>query len=639
MNRLFKFDRPLRGHEEDAPAIADEKYVVICDGVGGGGQNKHTVDGEVRSSAYLGSRLLSKTCKEFFDANYDRICENMANAGEIVAELKSTIKNAFDEYVKKYSLVKLFKGKDMRMLPSTLVAVVYKQNGDTIDALVINAGDSRAYYLTPSGGLQQISKDDVDGDVDAYEKSTKINNCVSQDREFYFNYGYYQLKAPCVIFASSDGCFDYIETTMAFEFDMEALLCGHKDKLKDDPTAFGEAVGDVIVKLTGLQDDCSMAACVFGLSDEFLIRLSERASAIKKEYVDPSNQLSVAIKSATSKNTAEIQALQPGIRKAEDALDAVIFERITKELGKLLKADAATGEPLSGLGAVLSELDEWKAFKADVDKRRTGAAEEHKKLREEYEALHKNLIEKYYALRREEHEANVTEVTVINGTAYFSNLDGEMKKEDQFNRLREEYVRSVSLLNSEMIRPTSSGVYSVLDRDFFEHINELFARATGALSAWTETSRQLVEDVMDRSKPLTDDQLKDEFNMNWGSFFNGLRHNTRFTELCSMHDTCRDMQKQLNEYREFDQSDAEKMLDEFISKNKDKLINTVKASAEAAKLGDLPEYTEYKKLSERYDQLYSEITPNVEKKLAIWTKYKAGYELFNNAINRGVVNG
>ena len=73
----YKFDIPL--HNEDAPAVSDEKYLVVCDGLGAGGQNKHTINGETHTSAYYGSRLLSQICSEYYKENYDVILENLKN--------------------------------------------------------------------------------------------------------------------------------------------------------------------------------------------------------------------------------------------------------------------------------------------------------------------------------------------------------------------------------------------------------------------------------------------------------------------------------------------------------------------------------------------------------------------------------
>ena len=86
----FTVNKPLKGHDEDAPAYADDRMLIVCDGLGGGGQNAYLIDGEKRTSAYLGSRKISVACQEFFSAHYDEFCENMQNPGFLIAELKTS---------------------------------------------------------------------------------------------------------------------------------------------------------------------------------------------------------------------------------------------------------------------------------------------------------------------------------------------------------------------------------------------------------------------------------------------------------------------------------------------------------------------------------------------------------------------
>ena len=159
----YKFDRPL--HNEDAPAIATDRFLIVCDGLGAGGQNKHTINGETHTSAYYGSRLLSEICKEFYDKNYSVIMKSVSDKealNRIVEELKTTIKNRLNQFVEENRLTKTIKGKSIKLLPSTLSSILYKVNDSSIDVVVISAGDTRAFSLSPQYGLQQLSKDDVD---------------------------------------------------------------------------------------------------------------------------------------------------------------------------------------------------------------------------------------------------------------------------------------------------------------------------------------------------------------------------------------------------------------------------------------------------------------------------------------------
>lgn len=284
-------NKPLKGHDEDAPAYADDRMLIVCDGLGGGGQNAYLIDGEKRTSAYLGSRKISVACQEFFSAHYDEFCENMQNPEFLIAEMKAYISNTLNQYVTEKGLKNIVRGKSMQMLPSTLAAIIYKHYDDRTDALVVSAGDSRAFVLTPDKGLQQISRDDVFDNVDAFEKSATMTNNIRQDGEFHINYGYFTLPAKCVLLVCTDGCFDYISTPMELEYRLEYSISKCGDLLDPKSDNLGEYFGNVLVK-SGLKDDCTMAGAILGYTDSESTknRFLRRALHIQEKYRNPCAQ-------------------------------------------------------------------------------------------------------------------------------------------------------------------------------------------------------------------------------------------------------------------------------------------------------------------------------------------------------------
>lgn len=62
---------------EDAPPVSNIRFSVVCDGLGGAGSTKHKVEeaGTVvmRTSGYLGSRVVADSVTDFYDVNYERI--------------------------------------------------------------------------------------------------------------------------------------------------------------------------------------------------------------------------------------------------------------------------------------------------------------------------------------------------------------------------------------------------------------------------------------------------------------------------------------------------------------------------------------------------------------------------------------
>lgn len=354
----FKFDRPL--HNEDAPAVSNEKYLVVCDGLGAGGQNKHTINGETHTSAYYGSRLLSQICSEYYKENYDVILENLKNKealSRIVDELKATIKKQLDEFVDEHKLVKTIKGKSIKLLPSTLSSMLFKVNDDSVDVVVISAGDTRAFVLTPQNGLQQLSKDDVDDDVDAFEKATIVNNNICQDRDFTLNFRCYTLKLPCVLLVCSDGCYDYFSSPMEVEYLFDAAFNAWFSTESVKSGVFGEKLGDFIANRSKLQDDCSMAGAVIGCQDDTALRqeLKIRAREIETKYIKPFDSIDKEAKKIDGKYDSELKELKQQIISCDKQINTSLLTRVKKLINKYLFDEPMGDSEIDVLNFILSD--------------------------------------------------------------------------------------------------------------------------------------------------------------------------------------------------------------------------------------------------------------------------------------------
>ncbi len=229
---------------EDATPFIGNNLLVVADGLGGAGSTVHDIkllkekplhdeifqtayydfdwdkaqpcknyfeylirpmaDGIPDTSALWGSRIAIARCV------YALCCsDKFTNAdladGFVRRELADFITDGL-EYTVKY--FKLEKGKydDQKLLPTTLAFVKYKKgmNGKIL-AEAVWAGDSRCYALTVDG-LKLLSVDDEDN-------SGSITNLfhVGGKRPTVLNYRRYELQAPCVLMAVSDGVFDPFE--------------------------------------------------------------------------------------------------------------------------------------------------------------------------------------------------------------------------------------------------------------------------------------------------------------------------------------------------------------------------------------------------------------------------------------------
>lgn len=300
---------PLIGQDQDAPPVANDKFIIICDGLGGDGSAKHIIglNGETQKSAYIGSRLLANICTEFFADNYEALLSR-DKVNDSIGVLKSKIKEIFTEHLSKYPRTENSKGG--LIFPTTLASVVYKEENDYVLATVIWSGDSRVYMLTESNWLQQLSKDDVIGTFDAcFGKDCRMSNCISQDDDFFINYACYKLPKNCVLFACSDGCFDFTTSPMHFEFKvLEALYSVNKI----ETVMLSNSFHNVFSKMM-CGDDCTFSGVVFGYTaDDLREYIRHRISHLKslttnftnaeQLYEKTINENKLEIRTLTSEN-------------------------------------------------------------------------------------------------------------------------------------------------------------------------------------------------------------------------------------------------------------------------------------------------------------------------------------------------
>lgn len=263
MSTYFNAYIPLAGQDQDAPPIANDKFLIVCDGLGAAGSARHIInsDDQGQKSAFLGSRKLSEICVDFFEENYEALLS--ADIKKCIEKLKLKINEGLTEHLTKYPKTEDSKGG--MVFPTTLASVVYREDNDYINATVIWAGDSRAYMLTEENSLQQLSKDDVEGEFDAcFGKDCQMSNCISQDEPFCINYASYKLPKHCVIFACSDGCFDFTKSPMHFEMEMlKALFDAKRIEFDDLKSSF-----ETVLKNMNCGDDCTLSGVVFNYSSD-----------------------------------------------------------------------------------------------------------------------------------------------------------------------------------------------------------------------------------------------------------------------------------------------------------------------------------------------------------------------------------
>lgn len=267
---------------EDAPPVSNIRFSVVCDGLGGAGSTKHKVEEAgipaMRTSGYLGSRVVADSVASFYEFNYERITDIVFSNTDsaiplqaVIEELKTTIKAALSTKMAKLGIdPMLTRNKTLKIFPTTLASALYFQDGEKVKILAIWAGDSRVYVLSPTKGLQMLSLDDaVNADVEM-KSASEMNNCISAGNPFKLNYSILEMNEPGIVFCCSDGCFDYLPSPLHFEWlVLQTILSCVPNATSDNlGEAFANSVRDSVYQSIG--DDTTMAGiiCKINSTDE-----------------------------------------------------------------------------------------------------------------------------------------------------------------------------------------------------------------------------------------------------------------------------------------------------------------------------------------------------------------------------------
>lgn len=262
---------------EDAPPIANLAYSVVCDGLGGAGSTKHTVlEGVpekpvVRTSGYLGSRIVcdcvntyyAQSVTGLFAATNDNT--RIDNVNGFLLALKEQIVSAFDANIQKWGITRSH-SKTLKDFPTTLASAIYYPHSNGVTVLAVWAGDSRVYLLTPKKGLQLLSLDDAKNAENEMNSTSEMTNCISAGNAFRLNYAFYELNEPGIVFCCSDGCFDYLQSPLHFEWLLlhTILECMPNSTGDELGVALAESIRDNMYKSIG--DDTTMSGIIIGMN-------------------------------------------------------------------------------------------------------------------------------------------------------------------------------------------------------------------------------------------------------------------------------------------------------------------------------------------------------------------------------------
>lgn len=242
-----------RGEDADPLVLlhrpTDRGLVAVFDGVGGAGRataGRTPGHGE-RTQAWIASRRLRGLVEEWFVSNQPHERLQPLVASRLAADIRTRSR---------------MRGTIAREFPSTLAALDFRGSGGWVTWDVLWAGDSRCYVATPQHGLQQLSRDDVDG-TDALElllQDPPMTNMVCAGREFALNRWQGRERMPCVLLAATDGFFGYVDTPALFEHLLWDTLAAAVDLQN-----WAERLVRRVTAYTG--DDASLALVGLGFRD------------------------------------------------------------------------------------------------------------------------------------------------------------------------------------------------------------------------------------------------------------------------------------------------------------------------------------------------------------------------------------
>ncbi len=399
MNELsFKFYSIK--HNEDAPPYIGKDFLIVADGVGGVGPSPHKLDLEPDEAKEKLFKVafgdLEEDKIEFLKPYLDEILDTMAdkevdtsarwgsritlaryayvleNKPEGMSDLSNPehrnnicdfIEKGLRAVVKEFDL-KLLPTSGMSYLPTTLCSIRYTDNGDTVTAESVWAGDSRAYFITPDG-LRCASRDEEG-------ESGGITNFFDGDADsaHHLQYQKFEIKKPCALLCVSDGIFD------AFSIN---------DKLGFDPINLGLETHLLSYLFyanspehlaTMLHDDFHENRCIDDATFCFVPLGFDSFEDIKKAFAPRSeyifamyNKFASVVKTLSARSKKEDDVYPYVLQRAKDMYQSKIAKRLEELLRKGEKDIAITPAVIEKLAkkkkALGVSIEEARALTVD----------------------------------------------------------------------------------------------------------------------------------------------------------------------------------------------------------------------------------------------------------------------------------
>ena len=282
---LFCQDK-VAGRGEDSYLLSvNEKagLFAVLDGCGGIGSRRYEEYGG-KTGAYVASRAASEALAWWFSD----WCSGRIGTSDPAAEMKQVLDLRMAACKNSILSKSALKGGMKKDFPTTLAACLLRADPETGAVLtdVIWSGDSRVYVLDRAG-LHQLTRDDLRG-MDAMQNISKdgvLTNVISASHPYEIHRFSTDAVQQGLIFAASDGCFEYVPSPMHFEYLMlDALMSA--ESLAD----WEKGIHGVLLQTAG--DDTTLCGALLRFREFPQVREYYRGrwQYMREHYIEPMRQ-------------------------------------------------------------------------------------------------------------------------------------------------------------------------------------------------------------------------------------------------------------------------------------------------------------------------------------------------------------
>ncbi|AFW96176.1 TPR repeat-containing protein [Anabaena sp. 90] len=261
----------------------------VFDGLGGrsagyGGQ----------TGGRIASEIASKISKEFFKQWNGKITSE--NAIELQKKICQALKKAADDNNMRTTSSRLKGSLIEHKLCTTiaLASIPKQQTQDKIfEANLAWMGDSRIYFLSPTKGLQQLTKDDLVTSKDAFEmlrQDPPMSQYLTADinPKWQIHFQNYRFEEAGCFLACTDGCFQYFSAPWEFERLLLDTLFNSKGTTKETNT-WEDLIEQKYTEIK--QDDVSLIiyAAGFNVIKHLKKSYQERLKYLQSNFIADTN--------------------------------------------------------------------------------------------------------------------------------------------------------------------------------------------------------------------------------------------------------------------------------------------------------------------------------------------------------------